>query len=227
MTIFDLAFLIAFLAVIAVISTGAAAALLDYKRVARSIFTCLGAGAIAYVGLWIVLTVLSKQAPLKVGDPQCADNWCVAVEDVQSAREGQTITYDVALCLFSRAQRTVTSFGAHNAPDPSNDFQLVDDSGRHYQPLPHDSEVPLGIVLHPGQAVRTRRRFELPADARGIRVLIAKGPFGACPVLGECSTSHPASDYVVASGVYQPGSSFLALVHQLQRNAKAQPTGWR
>jgi hypothetical protein len=82
-------------------------------------------------------------------------------------------------------------------------------------------------VLEPGQAVFTKRTFDLPIDARGIAVVIGDGSFGACPMIAECSTSHDASQYVIATGVYRKGSSFLALVQNLKREARTKPPSWR
>ena len=174
----------------------------------------------------MALAVGSKQPPLGVGNPQCIDNWCLAVEDVQSAPAGRIIAFDVTLCIFSRANSAPTSFGAHAAADAGTDVCLVDDRGRRYDPLPHSSEISLNVTLAAGEAVRTRRRFELPADARNIGLLPAGGSFGACPMIGECGTSHSATDYVLPSGVYRDGSGFLALVNELRRNAGAKPPRW-
>jgi hypothetical protein len=176
----------------------------------------------------MALAALAKQQPLGVGDPQCVDNWCLAVERAESKSGlNETREYDVTLCIFSRAERTVISFGAHAAEDLWTNVYLVDGQGTRYDPQPHQSEIPLNIVLNPGQAVRTRRVFDLPANARNIGLLVDRGSFGMCPMIGECNTSHSAADYVVASAVYRNGSDFLALVSHLKRNSASRPPEWR
>ena len=126
-----------------------------------------------------------------------------------------------------RANRTVTSFGAHAAGGASADVYLIDDRGTRYDPRPHPSEPELDSPLAPGQTLRTHRVFVVPAAARGIGVLARRGGFGICPMIGECATSHSAADYVVASGVYRKGSSFLTLVSDLKSRAASKPAEWR
>jgi hypothetical protein len=220
-------FIVLFFALLGVVLLGAGAAMLGHGHQAKLIFASLGAVGMAYICAWIAVTAVSKQPPLTVGNPQCIDNWCGGVEKVELRPQAATIIYDVTICIFSRAERAPTSFGAHAAVDASADFTLVDSRKRRYGPLPHQAEPPLNTVLRPGQFIRTLRTFELPADAREVGLIVADGSFGACPMIAECSTSHPASEYAVASGVYAKGSSFLALVHDLQRNASSKPSTWR
>jgi hypothetical protein len=227
MTIYDLAFFPLFFGTLGLLLIGAAARPLYGVRISRFIFRGLGLFAVAYVGIWMALTAFSKQRPIGVGDPQCIDSWCIAVEKVDSTPQDATTVYDVTLCIFSRAETTPTSYGAHAASDEKSDVYLVDDRGRRYDSRPHPSEVPLDVTLKPGEAVRTRRVFELPSDARGLGILSAGGSLGMCPMIGECSTSHSASDYALARGVYRKGSSFLALVNDLKMSAQAKPPQWR
>jgi hypothetical protein len=230
MTIYDLGaivLLLLFLGAIAMLAIAAALAFMGRKSASRSILRAIAGAALAYVLVWAGLTVFARQTPLGVGDPQCVDNWCIAVENVKATALNQSKEYDVTLVLFSRANRTVTSFGAHAHADSDTDVYLVDGDGRRYEARPHASEIPLNVPLAPGEAVRTRRVFDVPSNARNIGLLAGRGSFGMCPMIGECSTSHSASDYMVASGVYRKGSRFLELVGDLKRNAGAKPVGWR
>jgi hypothetical protein len=227
MTIYDVASLMMFFGSIAVLVVALIGALAGRFGVTRFILRGLAVSAVVYVGAWIAVGALAKQAPIGVGDPQCIDNWCIAVENVTATPREAITAYAVSIRIFSRAERTPTSFGAHAAADESSDFYLVDDGGRRYDPLPHVGEVPLNVSLQPGEAVRTVRIFEVPSNARGIGLLAGGGSLGVCPMIGECSTSHSASDYVLARGVYQKGSGFLALVNGLRRGAESKPVQWR
>jgi hypothetical protein len=227
MTVYDVAAIVIILGTVGILVFAGFLALIGHKRAARIVFRGLAICTIAYIGTWAAMTAVAKQKPLGVCDPQCIDSWCLAVEHAKAPPHGHTNVYDVTLCLFSRAERTRTSFGAHAAASETTDVYLVDDRGTRYDALPHDSETSLNVSLKPGQAVRTHRVFELPADAHNIGLLAASGSFGACPMIGECSTSHRAADYLVASGVYRKGSGFLALVSDLRRNAARKPPEWR
>jgi hypothetical protein len=227
MTIYDLGSIVLFFGAIGMLAVATTLSLSGRKRASRLIWRGMAGAAVTYVVASVTLAAFAKQAPLGVGDPQCVDNWCIALENVKSTALDQNREYDVTLVLFSRANRAVTSFGAHATANPATDVYLVDGDGIRYDARPHPSEISLNVPLAPGEAVRTRRVFELPAKARNIGLLADRGSFGMCPMIGECSTSHSAADYVVASGVYRKGSSFLALVNGLKRNAATKPPEWR
>jgi hypothetical protein len=105
MTVFDLLFIV--MALSAVIALIAAIAHAFRGRGMRALLTlrnlvvCAG----GYVGVVYAVTVLSKPTVLSVGDPQCLDDWCFAVDHVERVPAVQTTRYDVALRIFSRACR--------------------------------------------------------------------------------------------------------------------------
>lgn len=84
---------------------------------------------------------------------------------MQPAPAATTIVWDVTLCIFSRAEKTRTSFGAHAAADETSDVYSLDDRGRRFFPRPHEAEAPLNVTMQPGDVVRTQRVFEVPEDA--------------------------------------------------------------
>jgi hypothetical protein len=129
MTVYDVsALIIMSLGAIGLLGAGLLA-LLGRKRAATIMLRGVGA-AIACTGTSAAMAVVSKQPPLGVGDPQCIDSWCIAVENVKSTPRDQTNVYDVTLCIFSRAERTRTSFGAHASADNTAEVYLVDATGR-------------------------------------------------------------------------------------------------
>ncbi len=229
MTVYDIGFFVLFFGIVGALAAAGTLSYLGRKRASRYILRGLGAGAVVYVAASVGFAAFAKQQPLGFGDPQCVDNWCIAVESVTSTVTDQTRESAVTLVLFSRALTAVTSYRAHAASDPAagGDVYLVDGAGTRYDALPHPAEIPLSVPLAPGEAVRIRRVFDLPTNARNIGLLADRGSFGMCPMIGECSTSHSAADYMVASGPYRKGSSFLALVNSLKRSAASKPTEWR
>jgi hypothetical protein len=50
---------------------------------------------------------------------------------------------------------------------------LVDSSGRRFNPLLQDSDVPLNVQLGPGESVEAARKFEIPTDAKDLGLVIA------------------------------------------------------
>lgn len=184
MTIFDLLFIV--LALGAVTSLVVAAGLVIRGRFVRAaaITTRLLVCAAAYVGIVYGVTAASKPVILHPGDPQCSDDWCIAVEHVERTPTSSTVAFDVTLRIFSRARRVSQRELA------ANDVYLVDASWRRYDPLPHPSEAPLNTLLQPEQSVLTRRTFELPTTAHGIGLIMDHGSPPFCLIIGECGAFH-------------------------------------
>ena len=65
----------------------------------------LGAAAAAYLVVVIAVSAFSPQRVLRLGDDQCADDWCIAVQGVRCDRTGAGRVYDVTFRLASRARR--------------------------------------------------------------------------------------------------------------------------
>jgi hypothetical protein len=184
-TIFDLLFLVLFLAAIV---TLIAAGLLALRgrwgraaRIARNLVIC----AAAYIAAVYLATALSPPKVLRVGDSQCSDDWCIAVDSVQRTAHGSRADYNVTLRIFSRARRRPQRENA------ATDVYLVDAQWRRYDPRPDPSAVPLNTLLQPGEAVATRRSFELPVDARGVGLMVGRNSgFPFCMIVGECEAFH-------------------------------------
>jgi len=158
MSIFEPLFLLLALLTLVFLARAALAALRGRFEVARRTGLRILAGASAYFGLAAIVSIASPRRVLGVGDPQCFDDWCITVPDVQRAPAGTGRRYDVTLRLASRARR---------APQRERGtvVYLVDAAGRRYDPLPAPGEAGLDTLLQPGESVLTRRSFELPADA--------------------------------------------------------------
>jgi len=184
MTIFDLLFLLlAFAAMVTLIS---AAVLAVRGRGARAgrVFRRLSICAAAYVGIVYAATAFSKPKVLNAGEPQCSDDWCLAVDSVNRTVESSTAVYHVTLRIFSRARRV------SQREMMAKDVYLVDAEWRRYEPRPHPAELPLNTLLEPEQSVLSRRTFEVPASARDIGLLIDRSQPPFCLIIGECGAFH-------------------------------------
>jgi hypothetical protein len=122
---------------------------------------------------------------LQVGDPECNDDWCIAVESAKRTPMNASAHYDITLRIFSRARRvTQREMGA-------KDVYLVDSQWTRYDPVRTGAEVALNTLLQPGESVTTSRRFEVPADVRGIGLMVDRPSIlPICLVIGECGAFH-------------------------------------
>ena len=184
MTIFDLLFLALFLAALAALILAAVYALRGRTGQAFGVLRRLTACTVVYLGMVYVITALSKPVVLKIGDPQCNDDWCIAVEGVLRTPKAALVAYDVKLRIFSRARRVAMR------ENGATDVYLVDSDWKRYQPIPDGTEIPLNTLLQPGQSVTTGRTFELPPDAHDIGLLVQRSGLPVCLIIGECGAFH-------------------------------------
>lgn len=187
MTIFDLLFIVVFFAAIGSLITAVVLAVRGRGARALAILRKLGFCAFAYVGIVYAATAFSKPVVLRVGEPQCNDDWCIAVEGVKRIPKNDLAVYDVALRIFSRARRVA------QRELVARDVYLEDGNGRRYGPVRTGPEIPLNTLLQPMQSVTTSRTFELPPGAHDIALKVDRKQVlvvPICVVIGECDAFH-------------------------------------
>jgi hypothetical protein len=164
MTPFDLLFLASFL--LSVITLVTAAVVAIRGRASRA-FLILGvwlACAVLYLGTSVAVAYAAPQRAIAVGTPWCFDDWCLTVKDVKHA----DTNYNVDLLISSEAKRvTQRANGAW--------IYLRDENDTHYQPSANPSDVPLDILLQPGESVAAQRSFKVPANAHELGLVTGHG----------------------------------------------------
>lgn len=181
MTIFDLLFALLFLTGAGTLVVAALFALRGHGAQALAILARLGAAVAFYCVVLIAVSVFSPQRFAHVGDDQCSDDWCIAVQGVRrdstSARRAYTVTFRLSSRARGAAQRErfVAAY-------------LRDENGRRYDPLADASAVPFDTLLQAGQAIAATRRYLVPLDAKALGVVIAReggGRFPGCCIIGD------------------------------------------
>ncbi len=188
MDVFDLIFIVMFLAATTSLVAAGVAALRGRRAGALRVLRVLGVCAGIYLAIVCIVSAATMRKILNVGDPQCNDDWCISVEGAARIPGNPTVTYDVNLRIWSRARRV---------SQRENDVvvYLTDDRWRRFDSIPQDSTVPFNILLQPGESVTTHRIFRLPADARGVGVVVGRegsalGCFPGCFVITENNWFH-------------------------------------
>lgn len=169
MTIFDLLFIVLVLTSAATLMTALVAAFRGQGRRSLRIVARLGVCAAVYVTVVAVVALFAPQRVIAVGDSWCFDDWCLSVQKVTRTAAADRASYRVSLVISSRARRV--SQRAKGAW-----IYLIDGRGNRYAPEPDSAEIPLDTRLAPGEAVKTSRVFNLPADARQIGLVTGHGP---------------------------------------------------
>jgi hypothetical protein len=164
MNIFDLLFLAAFLASFIALIAAAYAAIRGRIPRAVAILGVWLACAAAYMTASVVVAYVAPQRVIAAGEPWCFDDWCLMVKKVQHA----DTNYNVDLLISSRAKRvTQRANGAW--------VYLRDENDRHYEPFEDPGEVPLDLLLQPGESITAQRRFAVPAKVRKLGLVTGHG----------------------------------------------------
>lgn len=164
MTLFEPLFILLFLATVVTVFTAGIAVVRGEIPRALRILRRLGAAAAAYFAVVLIVAFVSVPPIHAIGEPQCFDDWCITVTDAKQATVGTSQKWTVSLRISSRAKRV-------QQRERGAAVHLVDSQDRKFYPLATDAEVPLDVQVGPGESADATRRFELPADASGVRLV--------------------------------------------------------
>jgi hypothetical protein len=157
-SIFDLLFILVFLAAAATILRAAFLAIRGPRARALSLLRRLSLSAGVYLSVVVLASIFWPRTILKMGGPRCFDDWCITVESAARRPAGGRGAYLVAFRLSSTARGV-------SQRENSLAVYITDDRNRRYNPVPHNTDVPFNIQLGPQESVTVTRVFELPADA--------------------------------------------------------------
>ena len=166
MSLADLVFLCGALTAVSSLVMAALWAVTGERARAWTLLRRLGVGVAVYFAVVIGVSLVAPRREFKLGQPQCYDDWCVAVDaaDVKPAEQGSVCT--VTLRVSSRAR---------GISQREHDMRLyiTDHRGRRFDPVSDRSGAPLDALVGPGQSFFVTRRIQLPADAKGLGVVAA------------------------------------------------------
>lgn len=182
MSIGDLLFVVVFLAGIVASLWAAILAVRGRFRKSLAILRRLAICAALYVGIVILVSLVSPRRVIDVGDTLCWDDWCLTVADAKCSESPAGIRYVITFRVSSRARRRAQrGLGAC--------VYLLDDRGRRYDPLPDPTAVPLDTLIQPQESVDAVRTFDLPTDAREPVAVMSHGSgFPGWFVIGDSAS---------------------------------------
>jgi len=170
MSIFDLLFLVLFLASVLTLLTAAVLALRRQGsravRILRNFAICFA----IYMTVVFVVALVTPQRVYAVGEDRCFDDWCIAVEGASHAPAPEGTLYTVTMRMSSHAGRV-------SQREKGVRVYLTDDRGTRFDPAPDPSATPFDVLLEPGQTVQTKRVFLVPPDAHNVGLVLShEGP---------------------------------------------------
>ena len=182
MTVFDLLFLALVFAIVVTLVLAGLAAIRGRGARARASLRRLGAGVGVYLGILVLVSVVSPRRILNVGDDQCWDDWCIAVTNVLRRDTDDGRSYEVTFRVASRARRRAQC-------ERGVIVRLMDDLGRCYDPVPAPAALSFDVLLEPHQAVYISRMFNVPADAHDPAVVVShEGWFPGLFIIGDAGS---------------------------------------
>ena len=175
MTVFDLTFIGVFFVTVFMLL---GAAVRGPRRRALGHLRRLGIFLAAYLGVVVATSLASPRRMIQLNEPQCFDDWCVAVAQVEQTEAGSETLYSVAIRLSSRAR---------GRPQRENGVSayLLDARGRRYDAREDPQATPFNVLLNPGDSVTAMRRFLVPADTPDPGLVIAHGRFPGIFIIGD------------------------------------------
>jgi hypothetical protein len=181
MTIFDLLFAVLFLTGVGSLTVASIAAVRGRRARALTIARRVGVVAALYFGVVIVVSAFSPQRFVRLGEDQCSDDWCIAVQAVRIDTLGSDTRYEVTFRLSNRARR---------APQRERFVAayLRDTNGHRYAAVRDAAASPFDTLLAAAQTVSVIRRFTVPADARVVGLVVTRegsGRFPRCCIVGD------------------------------------------
>ncbi len=166
MNAFDLLFLL--LVLVSAIAFVAALwfAASGQRRRAMTILRRWLIGAAGYFTLVILVSLFLPRRELRPGKADCFDDWCISIDEVHRTPGAGSVQYDVRTRIFSRARRV-------EQRERNLALYVTDREGNRFNPIPAPDATPFDVLLAPSEAVVAARRFEVPATAQDLKLVIA------------------------------------------------------
>ena len=162
----------------AVVTLGVAIVQALRGRLRQSIWlvTLVCASLAIYLGIVIAVSLVSPQRVVEIGERQCSDDWCIAVIGASRSAVPGGAEYAVAFQVSSRAR------GVSQRENGVVVYLIGGTGGRHLAE-PDASALPFDVLLQPGQAVTTSRRFKVLAEEEVLGVVVGREGSNAIPGL--------------------------------------------
>lgn len=114
-----------------------------------------------YLGAIVLVSLLTPQRIVSIGDSYCWDLWCVGIQKVNIAPQGPTALYTAEVAL-STDSTNVQQLRAD--PGGKQFFYVTDEQGHRF---PVQSPSPAAdITIKAGESVKSSLIFSAPANAR-------------------------------------------------------------
>lgn len=201
MTIFDLLFILLFLAsVIALISI--LILLVRARRMsARRLFLIFGSVWAVYLAIVFLVAAATPQRVIPMNEEECYDEMCFSVAQVQTAPQlGPSHSPITAHGIFYVVTVKVASHSRGRTQGEGGIRALLWNSGKYYEVSPpaqraweatHAVTPVLTARLRPDESILSDQVFDVPARSSSLSLVLSHGFGPGYFVIGECPLFHP------------------------------------
>jgi hypothetical protein len=181
MTIFDLIFIGVFFVTVVMLIATLVTVVRGRRRPALVVLLALIGFVTVYLVVVVFVSLLSPAHEVHLRQPQCFDDWCISVQEVERTVAGADAFYTTELHLFSRAR---------GRPQRENGVSvyLLDEHGRRYEPAADPQAIPLNVLLNPGQSIIVSRTFILPAEVHDPGLVVAHSRVPGIFIIGDAES---------------------------------------
>lgn len=143
---------------------------------------------VIYAGLWGVFYLISRDNPVPFGTDICFDDWCATVTSIEKPLYlgaenqklnplGQFIVVNIKMSNHARgiAQKP-SEPGVHLIDEKGNTYSFSA-TGQQALEKQTGSQIPIDERLELNQSLETKLVFDIPNEAKKLKVLIEEGPF--------------------------------------------------
>jgi hypothetical protein len=143
----------------------AIAGIMTLARVPRAGRVFAGIAA-SYLAAVVLISLLTPRTIVSIGDSYCWDLWCVGIQNVNTAPQGQNILYTAEVSLS--VDSTTAQLELTDPPkDPAKQFfYVMDEQGRRFPILGYAHLGAAKVTVKPGESVKSSLSFLAPANAR-------------------------------------------------------------
>jgi len=201
MTIFDAAFIVVFLGTVVILVAGLLQTLRRRPTRAARLLSVYCVFLALYVCVVVAVSLATPQRFVELGDDRCFDDWCVAVDSVDTTSvlghgeqmmKADGLFYVVTLRLSNHARGRIqrASSAAVRLRDETGRSHEISHPGQAAYEAEHGPAVPLTAPLALGQSVTTVRVFDVPDDLH-VLGLAVEHPVGFGPgkfIIGDDSS---------------------------------------
>ena len=143
---------------------------------------------VTYSGLWGILYLIRSDKPISLGTDICFDDWCATVTRIEKPiilgienqklnPQGQFIILNIKMSNHARGiDQKPSEPRVHITDDKGNSYSFSV-AGQQALEKQIGKQIPIDERLELNQSLETQLVFDIPKEAKKLKILIEEGPF--------------------------------------------------